>query len=248
MMKTLIRCIDCNEVINMTEEDFTPIYTWHEGELQEHEANDREIFDSVHKDHKTEHLTPLTTPLSDKPYREPVKTSYFEATNGIKNFLIKRWRSSIDEAVMYEIMDGRLELTRGSVRAQTEAIKKQLKADYGSPTPMTDEKVECFLTAIHKEIEKLDPADLVLSVEGETPLIAYHLLSNNCVERILIRCQEKFNHDELQMLREFIREHNVYDDVMTVMLHTDFTVIYPAKAVREQTTRHTQQRLSVPNP
>jgi hypothetical protein len=245
MMKTLIRCIDCNEVINMTEEDFTPYYTWYEGELQEYEANDREAFDRTHKGHQTEHLTPLTTPLSDKPYREPVKTSYFEATNGIKNFLIKRWRRSIAEPVTYEIMDGRLEVTHGPLRAQTEDIKKQLKAEYGSS--MTDEKVECLLTAIYKEIEKLNPVDLVLSVEGETPLIAYHLLSNNCVERILIRCQDKFNHDELQLLREFITEHNTYDDVMTVIVHADFTVIYPAQTAREQNARHTQ-RLSVPNP
>jgi len=246
-MKTLIRCIDCNAVINMAEQDFTPYYTWHEGELEEHEANDREVFDQAHKGHRTEYLTSLTTPLSNKPYREPVKTSYFEATNGTKNFLIKRWRASINEPVTYEIIDGRLEVIQEPARAQTEAIKKQLKADYGSS--ITDEKVECFLTAIHKEIEKLDPADLVLSVEGETPLIAYHLLGNNCVERILIRCQDKCNHDELRLLREFITEHNDYDDVMTVVVHTDFTVIYPAQAALEEAARpRPAQRLSMPNP
>jgi hypothetical protein len=245
MMKTLIRCIDCNAVINMAEQDFTPYYTWREGELAEHEADDREVFDQAHKDHKTEYLTSLTTPISEKPYREPVKTSYFEATNGTKNFLIKRWRRSIDEPVTYEIIDGRLEVIQGPARVQTEAIKKQLKADYGSS--ITDEKIWSFLTAIQKEVEKLDPTSLVLSVEGETPLIAYHLLGSNCVERILIRCQDKFNHDELQLLREFITEHNAYDDVMTVIVQTDFTVLHPAQVAREESIRHAH-RLSMPHP
>jgi hypothetical protein len=245
MMKTLIRCIDCNEVINMADQDFTPHYTWHEGELQEHEANDREVFEQAHKGHLTEYLTSLTTPISDQPYREPVKTSYFEATNGTKNFLIKRWRRSIDEPVIYEIIDGRLEVRYESARVQTEAIKKQLKAECGSS--LADEKVESFLTAIHKEVEKLDPSGLVLSLEGESPLLAYHLLSHNCVERILIRCQDKFNHDELQLLREFITEHNAYDDVMTVVVHTDFTVIYSAQAAHDKSVR-SGHRLSMPHP
>ena len=245
MMKTLIHCIDCNEVINMAEQDFTPYYTWHEDELEEHEANDREVFEKAHKGHLTEYLTSLTAPISVQPYREPVKTSYFEATNGTKNFLIKRWRRSIDEPVAYEIIEGRLEVIKGPARVQTEAIKKQMKAEYGSS--LTDEKIGSFLTAIHKEVEKLDPSALVLSVEGETPLIAYHLLGTNCVERILIRCQDKFNHEELQQLREFITEHNAYDGVMTVMVHTDFTVTYPDQAARDESVRPAH-RLFMPRP
>jgi hypothetical protein len=245
MMGTLIRCIDCNKVINMTEWDFSPSYTWEEGDIKEHKVNDRESFVQTHKGHTTEQLTPLTAPMSDKPYLEPLKTAYFEATNGTRQFLIKRWRSTIDEPFAYEIIDGRLELRHEKIQAQTEAIKKQLKADYGSS--ISEEKITSFMSAIHKEAEKLDPASLVFSTEGETPLISYYLLGSNCIERIIIRCQDKFDHEELQLLREFITEHNAYDGVMTIVVHSDFII----KPVNEDVvSRATQsaQRISIPTP
>ena len=245
MMGTLIRCIDCNKVINMTEWDFAPSYSCEDDEIKEHRGNDRVGFENAHKGHTIEQLTPLTAPMSDKPYLEPLKTAYFEATNGTRQFLLKRWRSTIDEPFAYEIIDGRLELRHEKILAQTEAIKKQLKADYGSS--ISEEKVVSFMSAIHKEVEKLDPTSLVFSAEGETPLISYYLLGSNCIERILIRCQDKFNHEELQLLREFITEHNACDGVMTVVVHSDFTI----KPVNEDVvSRATQaaQRISIPTP
>lgn len=247
MMGTLIRCIDCNKVINMTEWDFASSYTWEEetDETKEQHGNDRAGFENTHEGHKTEQLTTITAPMSDKPYLEPLKTSYFEATNGSRQFLIKRWRSTIDEPFSYEIIDGRLELTHGKILAQTEAIKKQLKVEYGSS--ISEEKVASFINTIHKEVEKLDPASLALSAEGETPLISYYLLGSNCVERILIRCQDKFDHEELQLLREFITEHNAYDGVMTVAVHMDFAIKPVNEDIVSKAVR-SAQRISIPNP
>jgi hypothetical protein len=128
MMGTLIRCTECNAIMNMTEWDLSPHYAWNEGEIKELEMDDRKAFLQRHRGHKTEELTPLTPPISDKPYAEPLKTCYFEATNGAERFLIKRWRDKIDDPFAYEIIEGSIELTNGTVHAQTEAIKKQMKA------------------------------------------------------------------------------------------------------------------------
>ena len=215
MMGTLIRCTECNAIINMTEWDLSPHYAWDGGEIKEIEMDDRKAFLQKHQGHKTEKLAPLTPPISDKPYTEPLKTCYFEATNGAERFLIKRWRNMIDDPFAYEIIEGSIELTNGTVHAQTEDIKKQIEAenDFGIP----EKKVNRFLQAIRKEVGKLDPETLEFSAEGATPLVSYYQLESGCVDRILTRCQDTFNQNELKLLRNFINRHNEYDDVMTVV-------------------------------
>ncbi|MBN1255119.1 MAG: hypothetical protein JXA50_07600 [Deltaproteobacteria bacterium] len=244
MMDALIRCIECNEIFNMTQGDTSPRYTWHEGEIKEEESDDRDAFLQKHKGHTIEKLTSLTPPISDKPYTEPVKTSFFEATNGTKRFLIKRWRDTIEQPFTYEIIDGRLDFNHGKIGVQTHAIRKQLRAEY-DPS-ISEEQINYFINAIHKEAEKIDPATLMVSAEGETPLISYYHLGDATLERILIRCQDTFNHDELELLRNFMREHNEYDGVMTVLVHKEFAI----KPVRESEfpqTSHLEQRISLHN-
>ena len=85
-MGTLIRCTECNAIMNMTEGDFSPHYAWNGGEIKEIAMDDSKAFLQKHKGHRTEQLSPLSSPISDKPYSEPLKTSYFEATNGTERF------------------------------------------------------------------------------------------------------------------------------------------------------------------
>lgn len=222
MRGTLIRCIDCNKIINMTEWDHCPHYTWHNGEIEEQEGKEREIFLKKHKGHKTEQLIPLTPPLSDKPYTDPLKSSYFMTTNGKRRFLIKRWRTKINDPLTYEIIDGSMIITNGKVRVQTEAIKKQMMAEQNSF--ITEEKLNHFIDAIHLEAERIDPDTLEESAEGETPLISFFTLGKKSVERILHECRDTFDQHELTRLRDFVIEHNEYDDVMTLVAKKELII------------------------
>lgn len=246
MIGTLIRCIDCNTVVNMTEWDLCPHYAWHKGEIEEQEANDRETFLQRHKGHNIEELVPLTPPISDKPYTEPLKTAYFEATNGKRRFLIKRWRSTIDAPLAYEIIEGSIVLTNGKVRAQAEAIKQQIRMEHNSF--ISETKLDFFVKAIEKEVENVDPYTLKESAEGETPLISYYTLETECVDRILARCQGTFNQGELKLLRDFVIEHNEYDDVMTLVAKKEFTIKNEVQKDEIPRTEHSAQRISIPPP
>jgi hypothetical protein len=222
MMGKLIHCIDCNKVIHMTEWDLCPHYEWHEGEIKEQEGNDRKAFEQRHKSHRTEKLIPLTSPISDKPYGEPLKTSYFEASNGKRRFVIKRWRRTIDDPCDYEIINGKLEITQGKLYVQTKAIKKQFRMEHDRTIP--EKKLNCFVKAIQDEVKNLDPDTLEVSAEGETPLISFYQLGSESVKRIFTWCQQKFNRHELKLLRDFVIEHNEYDDVMTVVAQKEFSL------------------------
>ena len=222
MMGTLIHCIDCNKVIHMTEWDFCTRYEWQEGEIKEQEGNDRKAFEQRHKNHRIEELTPVTPAISDKPYAEPLKVSYFEASNGKQLFVIKRWRNTIDDPCEYEVIDGRLEITQGKVRVQTEAIKKQFRTEHDGAIP--EKKLNYFIKAIQDEVKNTDPNILEVSAEGETPLISFYQLNSESMKRILIRCRDTFDWHELKLLKDFVIEHNEYDDVMTVVAQKEFTI------------------------
>jgi hypothetical protein len=208
--------------MNMTEGDFSPHYVWNGGEIKEIAMDDRKAFLQKHNGHKTEQLTPLTPPISDKPYTEPLKTSYFEATNGTERFLIKRWRTKIDDPFAYEIIEGSIKLMSGTLRIQASAIKKQLQVE--NVSLISDEKVNSFLQAVRTEVELLNPEALEITAEGETPLTSYHQLGSTCIDRILTRCQDSFTEPELNKLRDFISEHNEYDGVMTVISKKELAI------------------------
>ncbi len=222
MKGTLIHCIDCNKVINIMEWDLCTPSSWDVGELKEQEGNDRRAFEQRHKNHRTEELTPVTPAISDKPYAEPLKVSYFEASNGKQRFVIKRWRNTIDDPCEYEVIDGRLEITHRKVRVQTEAIKKQFKTEHDGAIP--EKKLNYFIKAIQDEIKNVDPNTLEVAAEGESPLISYYQLGSESLKRILFRCWDTFDWHELKLLRDFVLEHNEYDDVMTVMAQKEFSI------------------------
>jgi hypothetical protein len=222
MMGTLIHCIDCNKVIHMTEWDFCNHHEWLEGEIKEQEGNDRKAFEQRHKNHRTEELIPVSTAISDKPYAEPVKNSYFEASNGKRRFVIKRWRRTIDDPCEYEIIAGRLEITHGKAGVQTEAIKKQFRMEHNGAMP--ERKLNSFVKAIQDEVKNLDPDTLEVSAEGETPLISFYRLGSQSVKRILTRCRNTCSWHELKLLRDFVMEHSEYDDVMTVVVEKEFCI------------------------
>ncbi len=208
--------------MNITEWDFCPQYIWDGGEIKEIEMNDRKAFFQKHQGHEMEELTPVTPLISDKPYTEALKACYFEATNGDERFLIKKWRGKIDAPFAYKIIRGRIEIKNVKVQVQSEAIKKQILMEKISC--ISEEKLDGFIKAIKKEAEKLNPEKLEVSAEGDTPLIFYCGLANDCVEQILTRCQDKFNQQELKLLRDFILRHNQYNDVMTLIVRKEFSI------------------------
>ena len=131
MESRLLRCTECNEIINMTEHDFSAEYHYDKKKdcFLELVRNDREPFITKHKSHKVEELkVNRASYISDCSYSEPLKTSYFETTNGREDFVIKRWRDKIESPLRYEIVKGYIEVTNKSV-VHGENIIKQIQTE-----------------------------------------------------------------------------------------------------------------------
>ncbi|MCJ7664277.1 MAG: hypothetical protein MUO24_08550, partial [Desulfobacterales bacterium] len=111
-----------------------------------------------------------------------------------------------------------------------------------------EKKLSCFVRAIQEEVKNLDPDTLEVSAEGETPLISFYQLGLECVDRISIRCRDKFDGQELKLLKDFIIEHNEYDGVMTLVAEKAFSIKHEAQKDAIPRTQCSPQYIARSNP
>ena len=231
MVKKIIRCQQCHQVIPLLESngDFgnssaLPGVEWSSEDLE----NQKEFFIG-HGNHNIEEL--LVDPetfVSDKPSYEPVKTSYFEASNGRQKFLIRRTRVRLDQPARYELIPGQLQISNISASIQGNDLRKEISAQNGSLS-LTEEKAEKFIQALQEEVENISPEKLTEEIEvtqeGETPLLAYGILKEVHWENVLRKCQNAFQKNDLTNIKKFIRENREPGDVLALQIHRQVTIL-----------------------
>lgn len=227
MTDRLVRCIQCNEVINMTGYDFVPEYR-HLEESQtflEIARDDRRAFQLRHATHTLEELTVVSDSyVSRQPYLDPVGVGYFEATNGGDRFLVKRWRESIDTPFNYQIIPGEIVITKIRFDVQADDIRKEIGAQITSPS-LPEPKIDQFIRTVKKVIAKSNVNQVTkISAEGDTPLVSYCKLDDDTIGRILEMGRRVFDAEELNRIKAFIYQNNEYNDVMTVRMAREFDV------------------------
>jgi len=231
MVKKIIRCQQCHQVIPLLESngDFgnssaLPGVEWSSEDLE----NQKEFF-LGHGNHNIEEL--LVDPetfVSDKPSYEPVKTSYFEASNGRQKFLIRRTRVRLDQPARYELIPGQLQISNISVSIQGNDLRKEISAHNGSLS-LTEEKAEKFIQALQEEVENISPEKLTEEIEvtqeGETPLLTYGILKEVHWENVLRKCQNDFQKNDLKKIKKFIQENREPGDVLALRIHRQVTIL-----------------------
>jgi hypothetical protein len=221
--------VDCNEIISLSRYDFSPDYFYDAEKdiLKEEERNDRKNFEGRHQKHHLEELQVIEGSfVSEGRYLEPVKVSYFEATNGHEKFLVKKWRKDIYTPLTYELVPGQLVLTKVTFSVQEEDIRKQLQAEKMFDDH-ADGKIDKFVDVVRSVISRMDEKNLSsesLFETGDPALSSYVSLSADEVGKIVERCREIFAPAELKKIEKFIRENNEYNGVMTVLVQRHFEI------------------------
>ncbi len=107
MIEKLIRCTKCNKVIptgkilgSGNDSQPLPGVEWSEAD-----SSAKQEFFRVHREHPMEVLrVDHDSIVSDKPDCEPVRTTFFQASNGQQTFGIKRSKMSLDSPAVYELV------------------------------------------------------------------------------------------------------------------------------------------------
>lgn len=210
-MNQLIHCKNCNDIFMKTPFDQYPEYEWDPDRFPENfrsnERDDLQDFLIHHHGHQLENLKVLEDSfVSEKAYSEPVKTSYFKATNGKENFVIKKFRENIDEPLKYQVVSGDFSLKCTAIEIQWEEIFKQLKREIKPPLSQT--QMEAFLKLYRHLFKNIDVDDLERVPEDSPhPLEIYYKINDVHLMYLLRNCRNIFKGQEYSAIEEFIHRH-----------------------------------------
>ncbi len=210
-MNQLIRCKKCDEIFMKTPFDQCPEYELASGHSLENiqyiERDDFQEFLIHHRGHRLEELKIIEDSwVSDKAYPEPVKTSFFKATNGKENFVIKKFRERIDEPLKYELIFGDYTLKCIAIDIQSEEISRQLKRELTAPP--SQDKIDAFLELYRVIAQEIDIKDLErIPEECYHPLEIYYRIDDIHLMYLLRNCHNIFKGKEYSEMEEFIHRH-----------------------------------------
>lgn len=221
-----VRCVECNQVVHVTDYDCAPQYYCDENleEITERPIDDMKHFMAKHKHHKMEELTIIKNSfISEGRYGEPLKVSYFEATNGKDRFVIKGWRENIGTSIKYELVPGYIK-TAYNLELQSDEIRKQMSEEIKDPT-ISETKIERFIQIVEKVISQPPIRDKIeITAETDTPLISHCKMDASSIREILSLSREIFNAGELKKVEQFIRRNNNYNEPITLLLKRAFII------------------------
>lgn len=210
-MGPLIRCINCDQVFHRTSFDQLPKYESSPappGSRRIVDTDDYRDFLESHRGHRLEDLRIIEDSfVSERPYVEPVKVSYFKATNGKDRFVIKKFRKHIDEPLTYHLIYGDFALKCIKVEAQTEEIKRQIRSELG-PGGLSDKEADAFARLCQGLATKADVKNLTrVPEESPHPLEIYFRMDDVSHAYLLRNCRRIFSGDEFRAVEAFVDRH-----------------------------------------
>src|SRR4030067_375984 len=210
-MNQLIRCKDCDQIFMKTPFDEHPEYELNPDHpfenFQSIERDDFQDFLIHHHGHQLENLKIIEDSyVSEKAYSEPIKTSFFKATNGREKFVIKKFRERIDEPLKYQLVPGDYSLKCVGVEIQSDEISKQLQRELNPP--LSQDKMDAFLKLMGSIVEDIAIKDLErIPEESQHPLEVYYRIDDVRVMYLLRNCRNIFKGQEFLAMEEFIHRH-----------------------------------------
>ncbi len=211
-MNQLIHCISCDQIFVRTPFDQWPEYQLDQNHptrsIQIIEKDDFKLFLESHSGHQLEDLKILEDSyISEKPYYEPTKISYFKATNGKERFVIKKFREKIDDPLSYQLISGDYSLECMSIEMDHKAITKQIEMEF-KERPFSAKKIASFLKLCRHIAEMIEIKDLERAPgESTYPLELYYKMDDLSLMVLLRNCHNIFKGEEYLEMEKFIHRH-----------------------------------------
>jgi hypothetical protein len=222
--KQLMRCVRCNALALFSPLDQTPEYRTNGERLRVLKRDDRASFMKVHRGHSLEELHVIEDSLiSHQDYLEPMRTSYFEATNGKVRFVVKRFRRSVFDPMSYELIAGKLRLIPTKLSIDDVAIQRELERAL-SPLHLSSERIHGFVRQLDRIVSHLNPRDLNRTpFESHNPSVWYFTLDKAILDKVLGSCSRFLSKRERRYLHEFVLP-NLEDELFMPMAKVDFRI------------------------
>lgn len=226
MNNDIIRCVECNKILRKTDCDDAPIFVFDKNldDFVSIPKDDSADFLKEHSGHRLMKLSVLqNTSISKTSCKDKEELGYFNATDGRKVFLVKKWRHNINEPLNYKVVEnGRLKVKNVKAVCQIDLIKGQLKKQFAW---MDDGKADRFVSVLEDVAAKMD-LSLVEECFWDTgdPMVVLAKLGSPEIREILRECRKFLTWVQLKEIRNFIEENNCDNAVMTIRVQKKMRV------------------------
>jgi hypothetical protein len=226
--RRFIRCRNCGAIHHVTPFDRSSVFEFVGGDVQEFSANDWRDFMARHAGHKLEPLSSTGNDyLAKGAVFDPMNVAYVEVTNGEETLLLRRSRTSIDEPLTYEIVQGQIVQKAMTLDVQEGAIRKEMKLHFSwSPAaPLEDRQITLFVDLFRELVRTINPHTLGAGEYSRTDSNTSHCpLDEATVDALMVKCSSGFLPVELASLRRFVDTHRDASDVMTLVKRRNISV------------------------
>lgn len=225
--KQLMRCARCNALALFSPLDQTPEYQTNGEKVTVLERDDHASFMETHRGHPLEELHDTEDSLiSYQDYVEPMRTSYFEVTNGEQRFVVKKFRKSIFDPMSYELIAGKLHLIPTKLTIDGVAIQRELEAVF-PPHHLSSEKIHGYVNRLEETVSHLSLRALKRApFESHNPSVWYFMLDQAVLDEVLESCSRFLTKRERRCFDEFVRK-NLEDELFMPVAKVKFRIESP---------------------
>jgi hypothetical protein len=210
-----IWCRNCNEIHHVTPFDRAPLYASTGGEQEELSVDDWRVFMNRHAGHKLEGLRQTGEAAVSDTFPDPMSEKHVAVTNGQSHFVLRSFRTRIDQPLAFELMRGRFEIQDVIIEAQEREIRNELKKHFPWPAAKpADDKIDLFVALFAEIVSGVKIENLRAS--GMNGSVEYGRLEARVFRNLLANCAPHFTAAEFDALGRFVEQQQDLGGVLAV--------------------------------
>jgi hypothetical protein len=216
----LLYCPTCGEVRSLSANNAAPSYAFDGDEWEEIVADSEQDSTAFLQDHYHHALRLLEKKAdrfhADRPVWDPFRIAYEAVTDGDETFLLKSWRTTLDEPRQYGLLRGSLEIT-----TQVHLPVQPLSTTLASSFFLSAQQLRLLIAAFQSSVGALPAQEFVPAYcSADDPQLSFVYLAEHHLQHLLRSCQaDRFSIDQAQMW-DFLISHR-YEEELTIEVRQD---------------------------
>jgi hypothetical protein len=199
----------------MSDTDDAPRYRVQNGKIEEEPDNEREAFLRRHRGHPLAQLKKKKDRyFADRPAWDPLRTAYEEVSDGRDTFLLKSWRTDLNEPRQYTVLRGSLDIAT-TIQLADEPLREELAREFSYAPQFVEEVVH----TLQRLVTTLPPDELLPAYcSAEDPRVSFFYPNLRHLGLFVESCRKEGVTFDKEKLRDFFARRQ-QDEALTLELH-----------------------------
>lgn len=152
--------------------------------------------------------------FADRPAWDPFRIVYEEVTDGQETYLLKSWRTDLNEPRRYALLRGMLEIST-TVQLPAEPLRSELSRSL----PCDPQHAEMIVQRLQRVVAMLPPAELLpVYWSADDPQMLFSYLNERHLRQCVEECQTESWRFDTAGLRDFFVKHQ-QEETLTLEVH-----------------------------